>query len=633
MVGVAHAAIDTYEFAKDGDRERFRELTKELRCPKCQNQDIADSNAPIAADLRKEIFRMLGEGKDNQQIIDFMVDRYGDFVRYKPALTGKTALLWFGPAGLLLTGLVVMAVIVRRRRVAPADGSDSLSVDERQRLDQLFLLIPVLRGRRAQLEEDRTALNVALYQERVAELQTQQSEGVLDAAQLDSGRAEAARELLADTEGVEKPRELRLGKPLPLLAAFLVPVLGVALYLHYGASDKVELTREFSQPPVSMEDMTRRLERAAAAQPDSPEGLYFLGRAYMAQDRSADAAKIFERTVALAGRQPELLGQWAQAQYFADNKQWSPKVQALTDEALKLDPKEVTSLGLLGIAAFEGQRYQEAIDYWNRLLAQLPPDDNSRAALQGGIDRAAEKLKESGGSVAPVKAEKQMQVQVDLAADVKAKALPTDSVFIFARAVKGPPAPLAAKRVTVADLPITVELGDSDAMMPQLKLSNFPEVQLVARISRAGVPTAGEWIGRSQPLEMPMTAIARITLLSLVLGLSACAVHRPPSPTGPTIPPTGPSTQPSTQPSSPVIKPSKPVPSSSPTFAPPPGAASHWDGKMQVYVLDEQPDTFYRQRTYYRWSNGWSRSISPNGPWEETDVHGVPPGLSKQYAQ
>ncbi|UXV21575.1 c-type cytochrome biogenesis protein CcmI [Pseudomonas fluorescens] len=372
-----------------------------------------------------------------------------------------------------------------------------------------FLLIPVLRGRRAQREEDRTALNVALYQERVAELQVQQDEGVLNAAQLETGRAEAARELLADTEGVEKPRESRLGKPLPFLAAFLVPVLGVALYLHYGASDKVELTREFSQPPVSMQDMTQRLERAAAAQPDSPEGLYFLGRAYMAQDRSADAAKVFERTVALAGRQPELLGQWAQAQYFADNKQWSPKVQALTDEALKLDPKEVTSLGLLGIAAFEGQRYQEAIDYWNRLLAQLPPADNSRVALQGGIDRAAEKLKESGGTVAQKTV---MKVRVDLSAEVKAKALPTDSVFIFARAVNGPPAPLAAKRVTVAELPVTVELGDADAMMPQLKLSNFPEVQLVARISRAGQPTTGEWIGRSQPLASSTTALQTLTI-------------------------------------------------------------------------------------------------------------------------
>ncbi|WP_247843144.1 cytochrome c-type biogenesis protein [Pseudomonas sp. MWU12-3103b] len=138
LAGMAHAAIDTYEFAKEGDRERFRELTKELRCPKCQNQDIADSNAPIAADLRKEIFRMLGEGKDNQQIIDFMVDRYGDFVRYKPALNAKTALLWFGPAGLLFGGLVVIAVIVRRRRAQRTETPPSLSTEERQRLDQLL---------------------------------------------------------------------------------------------------------------------------------------------------------------------------------------------------------------------------------------------------------------------------------------------------------------------------------------------------------------------------------------------------------------------------------------------------------------------------------------------------------------
>jgi cytochrome c-type biogenesis protein CcmH len=138
LAGVAHAAIDTYEFANDRDRERFRELTKELRCPKCQNQDIADSNAPIAADLRKEIFRMLGEGKDNQQIIDFMVDRYGDFVRYKPALTSKTAVLWFGPVGLLLGGVVIIGVIIRRRRVQRTDTPDTLSVDERKRLDQLL---------------------------------------------------------------------------------------------------------------------------------------------------------------------------------------------------------------------------------------------------------------------------------------------------------------------------------------------------------------------------------------------------------------------------------------------------------------------------------------------------------------
>ncbi|UST75954.1 c-type cytochrome biogenesis protein CcmI [Pseudomonas siliginis] len=377
-----------------------------------------------------------------------------------------------------------------------------------------FLLIPVLRERRAQREEDRTALNVALYQERVAELQAQQAEGVLDAAQLDSGRAEAARELLADTEGVTAPRVSRLGKPLPLLAAVLVPVLGLGLYLHFGAADKVELTREFAQAPQSMEEMTQRLERAVAAQPDSAEGLYFLGRTYMAQDRPADAAKMFERAANLAGRQPELLGQWAQAQYFADGKKWSEQIQKLTDEALKADPKEVTSLGLLGIAAFEGERYQEAIDYWNRLLAQLPPDDNSRVALQGGIERAAERLKASGGKVAQAPAPKAalLTVSVDLASELKSKVQPGDSVFIFARATSGPPAPLAAKRLTVADLPVTVELGDADAMMPQLKLSNFPEVQLVARISRAGQPTAGEWIGRSGPVASSTTAPQKLTI-------------------------------------------------------------------------------------------------------------------------
>lgn len=374
-----------------------------------------------------------------------------------------------------------------------------------------FLLIPTLRGRRQQQEEDRTALNVALYQERVAELAAQQAAGVLDDAQLASGRDEAARELLADTEGAEAPRQGHLGKVLPLLAAVLVPLVALGLYLHFGAADKVELTQEFAAAPKSMEEMTTRLERAVQAQPDSAEGLYFLGRAYMAEQRPADAAKAYERAVALAGRQPELLGQWAQALYFAANKQWSAHVQALTDEALKADPNEVTSLGLRGIAAFEGERYQEAIDYWNRLLAQLPEGDASRAALQGGIDRAAERLGgNTGKPEAPVAA--RLRVRVELAPALKDKVKPDDTVFIFARATNGPPMPLAAKRVTVAQLPLEVELSDADAMMPQMKLSDFAEVQLVARVSRAGQPTRGEWIGQGAPLPSKTQATQLLTI-------------------------------------------------------------------------------------------------------------------------
>ncbi|MDU9403121.1 cytochrome c-type biogenesis protein [Pseudomonas sp. zfem004] len=138
LAGAARAAIDTYQFRDEAERERYQQLTKELRCPKCQNQDIADSNAPIAADLRREIFRMLGENKSNQQIIDFMVDRYGDFVRYKPALSGRTFLLWFGPGILLAGGFVVLALIVRWRRGQAAAGPAELSADERERLAKLL---------------------------------------------------------------------------------------------------------------------------------------------------------------------------------------------------------------------------------------------------------------------------------------------------------------------------------------------------------------------------------------------------------------------------------------------------------------------------------------------------------------
>jgi cytochrome c-type biogenesis protein CcmH len=236
----------------------------------------------------------------------------------------------------------------------------------------------------------------------------------------------------------------------------------------------------------------------------------------MAQDRPADAASMFERAVGLAGRQPELLGQWAQSLYFASNKTWTPQIQALSDEALKLDPKEVTSLGLKGINAFEGQRYQEAVDYWKRLLAVLPPNDPSRSALEGGIARASDKLVQNGGTVQdtqPVAAQgARLKVHVTLSDALRSKVQPGDTVFIFARAVSGPPAPLAVKRVTIADLPVDVELTDADAMMPQLKLSNFPEVQLVARVSRAGQPTAGEWIGRSQPLPSNVTARQALTI-------------------------------------------------------------------------------------------------------------------------
>ncbi|WP_312396197.1 c-type cytochrome biogenesis protein CcmI [Stutzerimonas kunmingensis] len=372
-----------------------------------------------------------------------------------------------------------------------------------------FLLLPILRGRRAQAEEDRTALNVALYEERLAELTSQHSAGTLTAEQLDAGRADAARELLEDTENSDKPRIAKLGRSVPLIAAVLVPLMGYGLYMYWGASDKVQMARQFSEQPRTVEEMTAHLEQAVQEQPDSAEAWYFLGRTYMNQERPADAAKAFGRVVEIAGRQPELLGQLAQALYFAGDRQWSDKLQALTDEALQGDPQEVTSLGLLGIAAFEEARYQDAVRFWEQLVAALPEEDPSREAIRGGIERARQQI-EGGSSTteqASAASEKAdaagatLQIQVALDPKVAESVSPRDTVFVFARAVAGPPVPLAAKRLTIADLPATVTLGDADAMVPSMKISSVEQVTVMARVSRSGDATKGEWMGQSEALD------------------------------------------------------------------------------------------------------------------------------------
>ncbi|QGZ30525.1 c-type cytochrome biogenesis protein CcmI [Stutzerimonas stutzeri] len=382
-----------------------------------------------------------------------------------------------------------------------------------------FLLLPLLRGRRVQAEEDRTALNVALYEERLGELAAQHAAGTLTTEQFETGRADAARELLDDTEGGETHRSSNLGRAVPLIAAILVPLVGCGLYLHWGASDKVQLTREFAVQPGSMEEMTARLERAVQAQPESTEAWYFLARTYMSQERPADAAAAYEQLIELAGRQPELLGQWAQALYFADDRKWSAQMQQLTDEALGGDPHEVTSLGLLGIAAYEEGQFEQAIGYWERLVATLPAEDPSREAIQGGIARAREQMGESASSAAePIEPaatasqEAGLTVVVRLDAALGEQVQPTDTVFVFARAVSGPPMPLAVKRLTVADLPATVSLSDADAMTPQLRLSNFEQVRLFARISRDGNATRGEWQGSSEPLALDNDGAVKLTI-------------------------------------------------------------------------------------------------------------------------
>ncbi|MGL5947524.1 MAG: cytochrome c-type biogenesis protein [Aeromonas sp.] len=134
----SHAAIEVYTFDSDEQQTLFKQLTKELRCPKCQNQDISDSNAGLAKDLRDKTYQMVKAGQDKQAIVDYMVARYGNFILYNPPLMASTLILWLGP---LLVVVLGAGVIWRaRRKAAQAAHGDAgeLSAAEQQRLSALL---------------------------------------------------------------------------------------------------------------------------------------------------------------------------------------------------------------------------------------------------------------------------------------------------------------------------------------------------------------------------------------------------------------------------------------------------------------------------------------------------------------
>lgn len=124
-------AIDPLPFKDHAQEVRFQNLTRELRCLVCQNENLADSNADLARDLRHEVFNLMQQGKSDEEIKQYLVDRYSDFVLYDPPVQGSTLLLWFGPLVILLAGAAVVVVTVRRRaRPANAAAMDDRPADE-----------------------------------------------------------------------------------------------------------------------------------------------------------------------------------------------------------------------------------------------------------------------------------------------------------------------------------------------------------------------------------------------------------------------------------------------------------------------------------------------------------------------
>lgn len=124
-ISVSYAVnLETYQFDDPNKEALFRELINELRCPKCQNQSIADSDAPLAKDLRDRTYLMVQQGATKQEVVDYMVARYGDFAYYRPPVRLSTLVLWLGPVLVVLTGALVIIVRVRQQRHEEVELSD-----------------------------------------------------------------------------------------------------------------------------------------------------------------------------------------------------------------------------------------------------------------------------------------------------------------------------------------------------------------------------------------------------------------------------------------------------------------------------------------------------------------------------
>ncbi|WP_036567015.1 c-type cytochrome biogenesis protein CcmI [Oceanospirillum beijerinckii] len=387
-------------------------------------------------------------------------------------------------------------------------------------MSAIFVLLPLVRksNQASELTEaERTEQNVAMFRQRLAELENEQAMGNLRPDQFEQMKSELEQTLLDDVGDKDVPvlRSTRPGWLLSFALAALIATGSLGWYLVNGNAMALEMTmnRQDGQLP-SVEEMTARLEKSLKENPDSAEGWYLLSRTYMNQGRFNDAVKALEEVLRIDGRQPAILAQYAQALFFASNNQMTVQVDAVLTEALQADPNEPAALGLRGIAAFEAGDYHAAIAFWQQSLPNMQ-DQNSVNALRSGIAEATRRLEAAGEKVDPALIGPRLQVEVTISDEMKANAKPEDTVFVFARSpAGGPPMPLAAARLTVADLPASITLDDSMAVAPMAKLSGAEQVNLVARVAEAGTPEpkAGDLQGALGPFPVTHQETIRLVI-------------------------------------------------------------------------------------------------------------------------
>lgn len=316
----------------------------------------------------------------------------------------------------------------------------------------------------------------------------------------------------------------REGRPrtpfvLALSLALVTPPLVLALYLAVGTP--LALQAPPTPNRTDLAQATAQLRASLAQKPDDARGWALLAQAYIALGQPRQAMTALDRLLALQPDDPDAMTAWVEAaadahpNHFIDDAS-----RARLKHALQVDPTHQRAMWLLGISDFQRNQFDAAAKQWRTLLPLLEPGSSVANAVRQEI-AAAEARAGSASTVAgaapatsPEAASDAvaLRVTVALAPQFAAKVTAADTLFVFARAVDGPPMPLAVARLPASKWPAEVTLTDAQAMTPQRKLSTYPEVQLVARISRSGnaLPQAGDM--ESTPVTVATDSRAPIAL-------------------------------------------------------------------------------------------------------------------------
>jgi cytochrome c-type biogenesis protein CcmH len=365
----------------------------------------------------------------------------------------------------------------------------------------LALILPPLWRKdivaKSTIPEDQDQRNIIIARQRLAELKEQLQSGALSQAQYDEQFAELE---LALSDDLDIKSHISAATPpgrwVVYIVALAIPLMAGSLYWTLGNVEAISHSEEMAAAnpqaptPADISKMVSGLAERLKKNPDDAQGWLMLGRSYKYMEQFPKSVEAFANAYRLLGDKPEVMLQYAEAIAFASNKNLTGKPAELINKALAIEPENLNALWLGGMLKAQQKDSQGAVKLWRKLAGLLPPGSDEQIQIQDVLAKmqgtAAEPVEELEPAQASAKSEATIEVSVSLAPELQQSAAPGDTVFIYAQALSGPKMPIAIVRKQVADLPVTVTLNDSMAMMPDRKLSNFDQVKLLARISKSG---------------------------------------------------------------------------------------------------------------------------------------------------